>query len=265
VVVVLSDHGEALGFPSDSLLEGSDGRVADLQAPVDVLNWGHGQSVLSPVQYEVLLAYRGFGSKSYIGARGRNLRQPASLEDVLPTLLELLDEPVPVVNGISLAASIRSPLSDGGLHNARIRFTETDFVIRPSDSGEIEEEDAARMAARLLEVDSTTGWLQWRPSMVAPLLARKERAALDEARILAAIPVAPDDHLYLLLDRRTGQGRVLPGRPDSSDESAQRLWDGLQSNFAGELGPPVMATAVTQVSSTHQPAVRAASSAGENH
>jgi hypothetical protein len=121
------------------------------------------------------------------------------------------------------------------------------------------------MAARLLEVNKATGWLQWRPSMVAPLLAQKERAALDESRILAAMPVSPDDHLYLLLDRRSGQGRVLPGRPDSSDVSARRLWDALQLNFAGELGSPVMAKPVAQLSSAHETTVHATSSVGGGH
>jgi len=245
LVVVISDHGEALGIPSESLLNG-EGRVAGLQAPVEVLNWGHGQSVLSPVQYQVLLGFRGFGSQAEIGAQGRDLPEAASLEDVVPTLMGLLRERVPAVDGISLVPALRSTSSDGGLRGQRIRFTETDFVIAPSDSGELEEEDAARQAVRLLEVDQATGWLQWRPAMVAPLLAKKERAALDETRLLAAMPVAADGHQYLLLDRQTGQGSVLFGRPESSDPSAQRLWDALHRNFAGELSPPAAATPGTQ-------------------
>jgi hypothetical protein len=239
LVVVLSDHGEAFGIPSESLLNVTDS-VDGLQAPVEVLNWGHGQSVLSPVQYEVLLGFRGFGSQVDIGSQGRELQQSASLEDVVPTVMELLRERVPAVDGISLAPLIRSPLVDRGLYENRIRFTETDFVVTPTDSGEVEEEDAARQAARLLEVDRTSGWLQWRPTMVGPLLAKKERAAMDATRLLAAIPALPDGHQFLLLDRQSGQGRVLLGRPDSSDPSAQQLWDALHRNFSGELGPPVV-------------------------
>jgi hypothetical protein len=239
LVVVLSDHGEAFGIPSESLLNVSES-VDGLQASVEVLNWGHGQSVLSPVQYQVLLGFRGFGSQANIGSQGRDLQQSASLEDVVPTVMELLRERVPAVDGISLASWLRSPLSSPGPDAHRIRFTETDFVVTPADSGEVEEEDAARQAARLLEVDRTSGWLQWRPEMVGPLLEKKERAALDATRLLAAIPGAPDGHHYLLLDRQSGQGRVLFGRPDSSDPSAQRLWDALHNNFPGELAPPLV-------------------------
>jgi arylsulfatase A-like enzyme len=268
VVVVLSDHGEALGMPSDSLLNGSDGldgQVAELQAPVAVLKWGHGQSVLSPVQYQVLLGFRGFGSQAAIGAQGRDLLQTASLEDVVPTLMDLLGERAPVVDGISLAPSLWSPLSDGGPHAQRIRFTETDFVITLSDSGELDEEDAARQAARLLEVDPASGWLQWRPAMVRPLLAKKERAALDDTHLLAAMPVAPSGHQYLLLNRRSGQGRILRGRPEQSDPSAQRLWDALHANFAGELDPPVVVTPEVQQPFARQAAERSISNAGAKH
>jgi hypothetical protein len=251
LVVVLSDHGEAFGIPSESLLNVTDS-VDGLQAPVEVLNWGHGQSVLSPVQYQVLLGFRGFGSLVDIGSQGREQQQSASLEDVVPTVMELLRERVPTVDGISLAPLIRSPLVDRGLYGNRIRFTETDFVVTPTDSGEVEEEDAARQAARLLEVDRTSGWLQWKPEMVGPLLAKKERAALDATRLLAAIPAAPDGHRFLLLDRRSGQGRVLPGRPDSSDPRAQHLWDALHRNFTGELGPPVVESEIESTLAHHR-------------
>jgi hypothetical protein len=88
--------------------------------------------------------------------------------------------------------------------------------------------------------------------MIEPLVMMKERAALDETRLLAALPVAPDRHQYLLLDRKSGQGRVLAGRPDSTDPGGQRLWDALQDNFAGELRPPVLVTPEVQEQFAHQ-------------
>lgn len=261
LVVVLSDHGEALGIPSESLMD-VDGRVAGLQASVEVSNWGHGQSVLSPVQYQVLLGFRGFGGHARIGAQGRDLLQPATLEDVMPTLMDLLRVPVQAFDGISLAPALRSASSDGGEFEQRIRFTETDIVVTPSDSGELEGEDAARQVARLLQVDPTSGWLQLRPAMIGPLLAKKERAALDETRLLAVMAAAPSGHQYLLLDRQSGQGRVLLGRPDSTDPGAQRLWDALHRNFAGELKSPVGLTPTTQQQIAHQQASQPASNQG---
>jgi hypothetical protein len=155
--------------------------------------------------------------------------------------MELLRVRVPVVTGISLAPPLWSAASDGGQFQDRIRFTETDIVVTPSASGELEGEDAVRQVAELLQVDPASGWLQLRPAMIGPLLKKKERAAFDERQLLAVTPVAPDRHQYLLLDRQSGQGRVLADRPDSSNPSAQRLWDALQRNFSGELKPPAVA------------------------
>jgi hypothetical protein len=252
LVVVLSDHGEALGTPADSLLNGLDGRVAGLDVPVQILNWGHGQSVLSPVQYQVLLGFRGFGTLATIGTKGRDLMQPASLEDVVPTVMDLLGAKRPPVDGVSLEPLLRSLRSDSAWHAKRIRFTETDIRVAPSGDGALDEEDAARQAARLFEVDRRSGWLHLRPSMIEPLVMMKERAALDETRLLAALPVAPYRHQYLLVDRKSGQGRVLASRPDSTDLGAQRLWDALHDNFGGELKPPVLVTLEVQEQLAHE-------------
>jgi hypothetical protein len=100
--------------------------------------------------------------------------------------------------------------------------------------------------------------------MIEPLVMMKERAALDETRLLAALPVAPDRHQYLLVDRKSGQGSVLSSRPDSTDPGAQRLWDALFDNFRGELRPPVLVTAEMQPQLARQWAEHPAWSQGSN-
>ncbi len=49
--------------------------------------WGHGTSVMSPHQYSVLLAMRGFGQARLPGMPAVHA-WPVSLEDVRPTLQE---------------------------------------------------------------------------------------------------------------------------------------------------------------------------------
>lgn len=240
IVVVLSDHGEALATPGDSLLNGDDlHRVQGLQVPARILNWGHGQSVLSPVQYQVLLAFRSFGHAAGFAARGRSIEDPASLEDVVPTVLDLLGIEPSSTDGKSHGLRLLTGNAPAE-SSARVRFTETDVRVAPSADGTLDEDDAARQAARLFAVDERSGWLQLRPTVINDLMLHKERAALDKQHVLAAMPVAPDRHQYLLINRRTGTGRVLDRRPDASDESAARLWDALNSHFAGELKPPVV-------------------------
>ena len=104
IVVFLSDNGEALHVPGDSLVgEVLDGRVEGLQTPVRVVNWGHGQSVLGPVQFQVLMAFRGYGPAAGFVSTGREFTVPASLTDIFPTVLDLLGHEIPAVDGLSHA------------------------------------------------------------------------------------------------------------------------------------------------------------------
>ncbi len=63
IVVVLSDHGEALGWETDSMLRkvGSGDEIWNSL-------WGHGTSVMSPHQYNVLLAMRAYGRARLSGS-----------------------------------------------------------------------------------------------------------------------------------------------------------------------------------------------------
>ncbi len=60
LVIVLSDHGEALGLRSDSFFSDDTFLVEGMKAPIKMEINGHGQSVLSKSQYQVLLGFRSF-------------------------------------------------------------------------------------------------------------------------------------------------------------------------------------------------------------
>ena len=89
IVVVLSDHGEALSLPSDSFFDDTF-HVDGLGAPLKMLDYGHGQSVLSKSQYQVLLAFKALGGHSQFPNDGRTYKFPATVEDISPTLLDAL-------------------------------------------------------------------------------------------------------------------------------------------------------------------------------
>lgn len=239
IVILLSDHGEALMLPGDSLVGDSlDGRVAGLAVPARVVNWGHGQSVLVPVQYQVLLAVRAYGPVAHRMSGKREITAPATLIDIVPTIADLLGLPPVHVDGVSLAPWLLSMgASDGSW---RVRYTETDIRVAPAADGVIDEDAVAAQAARLFAVDHDSGWLHLRPSGIPLLMKFKERAAIGPTQLIAALPVAPDRHQYLLIDRRTGVGQVLLGRPNSSQVEAATLWDAMQMQFAGELMAPVV-------------------------
>jgi hypothetical protein len=231
IVVVLSDHGEALGAESDSMLR----KTGTSREVWDSL-WGHGTSVMSPHQYSVLLAMRAFGRATLPGLPGVH-DWPVSLEDVRPTLEEIATGQAPGgVDGISLLPYLAEPALASRLA-MRVRFTETDFNTPSTLAGRYEASGIIDEAAVFYELDPGSGWMQLRREKLPILLARKQRAALSSSSLLAAIPDPDGRHLrFLYTDRHNPLPRVLEGRPDPGrDPEAARLWDALQARFDGEL------------------------------
>lgn len=240
IVVVLSDHGEALGLRGDSLIDAEQMHVNGALMPPSILAFGHGQSVLSPVQYQVLMSFRAFGPTAGFKSSQRTLRVPATVEDIAPTVLDLLkvDSTSMVANGRSLAGVLRGDDSATSQFTSRFRYTETDLRVMGDMGGNVDEDETAKQNSVYFEVDAPTGRLQMRSEAVHLLMNFKERAVFDEITILACLPATPDTHQYLLLDRKSGAGRVLVDIPSPDDLEASRLWDALQQGFPGELKPP---------------------------
>lgn len=244
VVVILSDHGEALYLPSDSMLT-SDSRMEGMRVPLTVVNSGHGQSVLSPVQYQVLLGFRSFGPNGGFESSGRMFPGGATVEDIAPTLLDLLGIPLTQLSptGMSLAPALRArgtsvPASPAG----RVRFTETDLKVLPDAKGGVDEEGTARQNSVFFDVDPVTARLRVRAKYIPLVLSFKERAAFNEDLLLAALPVGPDAHTYLLIDKHTTHGRLLMGPPDEADVEGRRLWNALTAEYGEELKPAISIT-----------------------
>jgi hypothetical protein len=231
ILVVLSDHGEALGFPSDSML-----RATGTSREIWDSLWGHGTSVMSPHQYGVLLALRGFGRARLPGSPAVH-DWPVTLEDVRPTLQELATGTAPQdVDGISLLPYLAATRSADAL-DSRVRFTETCFNTIKMMEGKITPSGLVTEGAVYYETVPDTGWVQLRPERLDEIMAKKQRAALSRDSLLAAIPSWSDDTVsYLYTTRASPLPRRLTGRPDASrDPEAARLWDALQARFPGEL------------------------------
>jgi hypothetical protein len=243
LVIVLSDHGEALGLPGDSFLKKAGrGPIEGLLAPIAVKDFGHGQSVLSPSQYQVLLSFRTFGANRLFRSSGREFDVPVTVEDIAPTVLDLLQvagDPLGA-SGHSLAPLLRGDVRELATHSTdRVRFTETDLAVLPAPDGGIDEVGTARQNAMFFEVDPVTARLEIRGLYEPLAIAFKERAAFTAKRLLAALPASPDSHQYLLFDTTTGNGRLLLERPDAADPEGQRLWDALHAHYGEEMKPAV--------------------------
>ena len=242
IVVILSDHGEALGLPDDTMIS-NESKIDGLHAPLVVMDMGHGQSVLSPVQFQVLLGFRTFGNRAGFETRGRDIPGGATVEDIAPTLLDLAGvsrEPL-TMTGQSFAAILRG---DPGIERVgsadRVRFTETDLKVLPDTEGGVDETATAQQNSKFFEVSPATGRMSVRKNFLPLVLAFKERAAFTDSLHLAALPAGPDAHEYVLIDRATGNGRVLLGPPEAFSE--RRLWDAMAAEYGDELKPPMAIT-----------------------
>jgi arylsulfatase A-like enzyme len=234
IVVLLSDHGEALGADNDSIIRGT----GTTQEIWDTL-WGHGTSVLSPNQYHVLLAMRAFGRARLPGPE-RDYDWPVSLEDLRPTLEELATGTAATdIDGLSLVPYMTEPERAKALAS-RIRFTETGLSTAAIRAGRYDTSGVVNETAGYYELEPSSGWVQLREPRLAQLMSRKQRAAISPHSLLAAIPVDRRQGVrYLYADREHPDPQHLgtPGKP-FRDAEARRLLDALQSRFPGELPPP---------------------------
>lgn len=244
IVVVLSDHGEAMLLPNDAIVK-HGGFVKGLGAPLKVLDVGHGQSVLSQTQYKILLSFRSFGGRASFRSAARDLPVPVTAEDISLTVLDLLDirgNPLKS-EALSLAPWLRATGAlAGGEHATRVRFTETDLAVIPDVRGEVDEVETAKQNSKFFGIDPATTRLHIRPKMVPLVRAFKERAAFTNSHLLAAMPAGPNAHQYVYFDIATGNGELLLDRPAPELPEGQLLWDALHQHFEGELKAPTRTT-----------------------
>jgi len=230
IVVLLSDHGEALGGETDSML-----RTTGTSREIWDSLWGHGTSVLSPHQYSVLLAMRPYGRAEFPGSPG-SYDWPVSLEDLRPTLEHYVTGKTPdSVDGVSLLPYL-SDTQLGSRLATRVRFTETDFNTPSTLAGHYEASRLIDEAAVYYEIDRESGWVQLRENRLPEVLARKQRAAISPTLLLAVIPGPAGAPQYMASDRANPAPVVLEGPPDAaSGPEAVRLWNALVARFPGEL------------------------------
>ena len=230
-VVVLSDHGEALGFPDDSLLRGYEDKMMIWNSL-----WGHGTSVLSPHQFQVLLAIRGYGrAESAVEPAIHDL--PVSLEDLRPTLLELVGaDPGQNLDGRSLRAILAGgPPSPA--EPPRLRFTETGFNTPKILEGQYEEDGLLKEGARYYELDPDSARVRLRRDRIPELLEAKEYAVVGEEFLLASLPVRDGGARKFILARRDGRlaARITAAPDPAAHPEPARLWQALHERFAGEI------------------------------
>jgi arylsulfatase A-like enzyme len=238
IVVLLSDHGEALGLPaSDTLIRGDIARQVLEGERINV--WGHGTSVLSPHQFGTLLAVRGYGAAEM----GHNLKvhdEPVSLVDIAPTLADMAGLGVDPsrFDGWSLAPIVRSQ-PEAERFRTRPRFTETGLRTRLIMLGDFDESRVMGEAASFFVMNPQTARFELRAEVMDHLIRDKERAVLSANYLLASFPADGDLQKYVLVGRQGQPPQRLETAPDErADPELRSLWKALHDHYGSELRQP---------------------------
>lgn len=270
IIVLLSDHGTALGLPGDRLVNKNNYRGDEFElikkisfykyyfAKENSLNfehdygidtsYGQGTDVLSHQQYRVLLAFRGY----QVPIPVQEVNDQHSLMDIAPTLLQWFKLPsLPREDGQSLIDHFR---------NQHVYHDSPLFIETGDKLGEIETDkiDVGKVIQKRIDVyslDQKSGLLFMNEEAETSIVHNKQRAILWQDWILARLPaqlkskLAPDpankDHLllqydlgkpsYILLNKRTGEWTLDLSLPFAKQAPLASLFNALQDFYQEEL------------------------------
>ncbi len=230
IVVLISDHGESLGVIDSS---GRLGHTSPIGVEYEEQYLvGHGTSVFSPSQYQVVFAMKSYGN-SAIPQSNMRIHSPVSLEDVTPTLLDLVGYPNPAssYDGQSLL-----PLVHGGSGAAspRIRFTETEFNPKGILPGFAMSASAMQKAAAYYRVEPKSDRVLVRSELLDEVLERRQFAALQGNKMLALVPIESPEGLIrraVLVDSNSSVPQVIDHPETSGDPDVRGLWIALLTRY----------------------------------
>lgn len=208
IVVVVSDHGEALKLAGDRPLTKekylrSDNQTSSFmewlsKTPGSALNQskGHGTDVLSRSQYHIVFAVRQFGKHQNTPKR---FSFPVSLIDIKPTLFDLLKIDDKQSSGISLAPYLKHEAA--APPKTRPLFFETGFSPDIMLSKKMTMQNLLDLGVRYYKIDPKTGVLSFRQDMTPLIIANKQRAVGYGPWLLALYP----NGIRVLVNHETGQ------------------------------------------------------------
>jgi arylsulfatase A-like enzyme len=214
IVVLLSDHGEALELHGDRATD-RDMFIAGTSNPQKKIpkfyppsfasekinqSAGHGTDVMSLTQYHAVLAFRFYGMHS---SAARIIPAMVSLIDIKPTILNILGLTTANNDGISLVPYI-FPTANLPLPVPRIFFTESDFSPQAVRAVFPETHKVLFQGIDYFQIDPVTTELTVKKSMGSLIISSKQYAEISGDWMLALYPQAHGDLMPILLNLQTG-------------------------------------------------------------
>jgi len=210
LVILLSDHGEALELSGDRITQAALFHPAKQPIPhfyppaleqeaVDQ-SAGHGTDVLSLTQYRTLLAFRVFGPSPL---PVKMIPNTVSLLDIKPTVLQFLGlSPSQSTAGYSLMPLIKT--SSRSPHPLQHIFLESDFTPMAIRTVFPETRAVVLEGIQLFTIDPLSTLLVVKDSMGDMIIHSKQYADIYGDWILALYPQNKDYRMPILINRQSG-------------------------------------------------------------
>lgn len=241
LVIVVSDHGEALRYPGDRPLSTKlyqGGEIAQsaffryithkTDMPLDTSK-GHGTDVLSRSQHHVILAIRSYGKKANIPSR---LDFPTSLIDIKATVLAWLGLPITDSSGISLANYLQNPQATPP--DTRQFYFETGFSPDIVLSKEMTIISLLELGIRYYQIDPNTGKIAFRPNMTDEIIHAKQHGILFGDWYLGIYPT-PSGDVAVALNMKTGEWTDKLNTTFTENTPLSSMLNALQSFYGNEI------------------------------
>lgn len=245
IIVVLSDHGEAIGLPGDRVTEedlfirGADNKQNKIphfypaSPDMDILNQsaGHGTDVLGLTQYHIVLAFRTYGLTKN---ETKTLPLKTSLLDIKPTVLDFIAYPrIKKDNGSSLKPIILG--QEATVWPERDLFIESDFTPQAVRSVHPETRDLLFQGIDYFQIDPVSTRITVKKSMSELIISSKQYANIFGGWILALYPQSKTKMTPILVNLTTGQWTNDLRTPFAKNSPSVRMLQALKEFYGKEI------------------------------
>jgi arylsulfatase A-like enzyme len=245
IIVVLSDHGEAIELPGDRVTEknlfiagvnNKNNNIPHFYPPsfdFETVNQsaGHGTDVLGLTQYHIVLAFRTFGlHPNQLG----DVTERVSLLDIKPTILDFL-------HLADKSKTDGSSLKDKILHRSsqpsipKHFFYESDFSPQAVRSVHPETRKLLFAGIEYFQIDQVTGRIAVKKSMEKLIISSKQFADLYGEWVLALYPQSQTKMMPILVNLTSGKWTNDLNTPFAEMSPAKEMLTALRDFYGADI------------------------------
>jgi hypothetical protein len=244
IVVLLSDHGEAVEIPGDRITDpdlfvssGTQDKntVPHFYPPSSArekvnMSGGHGTDVLGLPQYHTVLAFRTLGTKPN---QIKIVPGLVSVMDVKPTILSLLNLPVGRSSGNQLDEYIIG--NKNTVDFKQHFFTESDFSPEAIRTIYPEERKVLFEGIDYFRIDPKSMHVVVKDSMMKMILASKQYADFYDQWVLALYPQNNKVMMPVLVNLKTGLWTVDLKSEFAENSPAEQMLRAMKVFFGDDI------------------------------